>query len=71
MCIIMALPPTYVLVSDEEEEEQEEGDVGGEGEEEATLDLPQVVPFSSADEESITGRVAPAASDQTLTPARV
>ena len=27
------------------------------------VDLPQVVPFSSADEESMTGRVAPTAPD--------
>ena len=33
--------------------------------------LPSVVPFSSADEESLAGRVAPAALEQTLVVARV
>ena len=35
------------------------------------VDLPQVVPFSSADEESISGRVAPAATVDNTTPTKV
>ena len=63
--------------SSEEEEELTRGDEGrgrgggrGGGE---SVDLPAVVPFSSADEESLEGRVAPSAPDprQTSVSARV
>ncbi|CAI8000145.1 Tubby protein homolog [Geodia barretti] len=57
--------------SDEnEEEEEEEEEEREDKEEEPMVDLPQVVPFSSADEESITGRVAPAATVDDTTPTK-
>jgi tubby-related protein 1 len=54
----------------EEEEEKEEEEDREDEEEERMVDLPQVVPFSSADEESISGRVAPAATVDNTTPTK-
>ena len=65
-----------VLPPSEEEEELMRGDEGGAGPGgggEESVDLPAVVPFSSADEESLVERVAPSAPDphQASVPARV
>ena len=58
-------------MSAEEEEEEEEEEALAAGER-ATVELPAVVPFSSADEESLSGRVAPSAPSHTApVPARV
>ena len=60
----MELPICQVLFTEEEElmrgDEEREGAGRGGGE---SVDLPAVVPFSSADEESLAGRVAPSAPD--------
>ena len=61
----------HFCLQENEEEEEEEEEEREDKEEEPMVDLPQVVPFSSADEESITGRVAPAATVDDTTPTKV
>ena len=51
------------LTEDEEEEEQEDVTADGRREGGGILDLPAVVPFSSADEDSLVDKVAPEAPD--------
>ena len=60
--------PVSLTEEEEEEEEQEDTTVGDEGREGGgSLDLPAVVPFSSADEDSLVDKVAPEAPNHQQT----